>query len=89
MLRSDGGSIRSVASIVTSGAASVASRAIMFARPDSVIRPVNGAAGVVISAAGEWIAVMGFTIVADRVAAIDVLADTERLAGLLEPPPSR
>ncbi|HEX2577031.1 MAG TPA: sigma-70 family RNA polymerase sigma factor [Aquihabitans sp.] len=66
------------------GAEVVAGRAIMFASPARAAVPVtvNGAAGVVIVARGRPVSVMGFTVVDGRVAAIDVVADPDRLAGL-------
>ncbi len=40
---------------------------------------VNGTAGAVISVRGRPIAVMGFTVVEDRIVAIDAIADRERV----------
>jgi len=66
------------------GAAAVAARARLFARPDHRVVPatVNGAAGVVVVVAGEPVSVMGFTVVSGLVMAIDVLGDAERLRRL-------
>jgi RNA polymerase sigma factor (sigma-70 family) len=84
VVRSDGGPKRPAFSAVVQGASAVASRALMFARPDSSVLPalVNGAAGVVIVAARQPVAVMGFTVADGKVVEIDVLADLERLAQL-------
>jgi hypothetical protein len=48
------------------------------------VRPalVNGVAGVVVTPPGELFSIMAFTVRGGRVAAIDALADPERLAGL-------
>jgi RNA polymerase sigma-70 factor (ECF subfamily) len=43
---------------------------------------VNGAAGVVVARDGRTRAVTGFTVVGDRIVAIDILADPARLGGL-------
>jgi len=64
------------------GAAAVAGLARSYAAPQREARPavVNGAAGAVIFVAGQPIAVMGFVVRGGRIAAIDVLADPERIA---------
>jgi RNA polymerase sigma-70 factor (ECF subfamily) len=84
VVRSDGGPRRPQLSAVVRGAAEVAGRAMTFARPAAVIRPalVNGAAGVVIFAAGRPITVMGFTVAGGRIVAIETLADPDRIATL-------
>jgi RNA polymerase sigma-70 factor (ECF subfamily) len=66
------------------GAEAVAGRAMMFADAGREARPatVNGAAGMLVLAGGRPVSVMGFTVVGGRVAAIDVLADPERLGRL-------
>jgi RNA polymerase sigma factor (sigma-70 family) len=83
VLRSDGGA-GSPASVVVRGAHAVAGRAIMFARPAAVLRPVlvNGDAGVVVMVGGRPFSVMGFSISADRIVAIDVLVDRARLEAI-------
>ena len=43
---------------------------------------MNGAAGVVITFDGTPVSVVGFTVVNDRILAIDALADPERIASL-------
>jgi RNA polymerase sigma-70 factor (ECF subfamily) len=84
VVRSDGGSARPIASTVVRGAHAVASRAMMFHRPDAVLRPVlvDGTAGVVIEVDGVPDTIMGFTVRDGRIVAIDILADPERLASL-------
>jgi RNA polymerase sigma-70 factor (ECF subfamily) len=64
------------------GASAVAGLARSYAAPEREVRPaiVNGAAGAVIFIAGEPTAVMGFVVRGGRIAAIDVLADPERIA---------
>jgi hypothetical protein len=57
-------------------------RALMFSRPGASSRHalVNGAAGVLTWQGDRLIAVLGFTIAHDKIVAIDVLADPERLS---------
>ena len=43
---------------------------------------MNGAAGVVITVDGKPVSIMGFTVVNDRIIAIDALADPERIGAL-------
>lgn len=91
-LCADGGPSRAGISAIVHGAETVAGRAIMFSVPDVTIRPVvvNGNAGIVaVSADGEPISVMAFTISGNRVVAIDVLADPDRLRDLPGIQPSR
>jgi RNA polymerase sigma factor (sigma-70 family) len=66
------------------GAASVAKLARGYAGPEREVRAatVNGAAGAVVFVGGRATAVMGFVVRGGRVAAIDVLADLERIAKL-------
>jgi RNA polymerase sigma factor (sigma-70 family) len=68
----------------TAGAESVAKLARSYAGPDREVRAatVNGAAGAVILVGGRATAVMGFVVRDGRVAAIDVLADPQRIAKL-------
>jgi RNA polymerase sigma factor (sigma-70 family) len=84
VLRSDGGVVRSGASVVVRGAPEVAKRALTFAQPSALIRPalVNGVAGVVVTADGRPLSVMGFTVADGKIVEIDVLADPERLRQL-------
>jgi RNA polymerase sigma factor (sigma-70 family) len=91
VLRSDGGMAVPTASAVVRGAEAVAGRAIMFSRPGALVRPavVNGAAGVVVMVDGQPFSIMGFTVVEGKVAAIDVLADPDRLRNIDVSSPAR
>jgi len=82
VLRSDFGARRPAASVVTRGAAAVASQA--RAIPGALARPalVNGAAGVVITMRGRPYAVMGFTVSGGKIVAIDAIADPDRVRRL-------
>jgi len=62
----------------------VAERALTYARLSLFVRPalVNGAAGVVVTQHGQPFAVMAFTVTDGKIAAIDALADPERLQRL-------
>jgi RNA polymerase sigma factor (sigma-70 family) len=84
VLRSDGGVVSQGASAVVHGARAVAGRAIMFSRPDAVVRAalVNGAAGVVVVVDGRPFSIMGFTTSNGKIVEIDVLVDPERLDGI-------
>lgn len=84
VLRSDGGTLRPAATALVRGAAEVAARAMTFAHLHQHVRPVlvNGVAGVVVAPAGRPYSVMAFTVVGDRIVAIDALADPERLQAL-------
>ena len=64
------------------GASRVAGLARGYAAPQRHVRPavVNGAAGAVIFVAGGPTAIMGFVVRGGRIAAIDVLADSARIA---------
>ena len=81
LLRADGGPSQPDLSALVRGAESVARRALMFANPNAVLNPalVNGAAGVVVTVDGRPFSVMCFTVIDGRVAAIDALADPDRL----------
>lgn len=67
------------------GAAAVAKLARGYAGPEREVRraTVNGAPGAVIVVAERPSAVMGFVVRGGRIAAIDVLADPERVARLV------
>jgi RNA polymerase sigma factor (sigma-70 family) len=82
--RADGGRVRAGMSSVTVGPAAVAGQAMTYANPAAELRPalVNGAAGVVVAIGGQPVAIMGFTVVDDRIVAINSLADPERIAQL-------
>ena len=84
VLRSDGGTARPDLSVVVHGAAAVADRGLTVAQPSAPMRPVlvNGAAGVVVTVAGQPFAVMGFTVSRGKIAEIDIVADPERLLRL-------
>lgn len=68
------------------GAREVAGNALLFrgVHAVAVIRPVlvNGGAGLLNSVEGRALSVMSFSVVDGRIAAIDILADPERLARL-------
>jgi RNA polymerase sigma factor (sigma-70 family) len=83
VLRSDGGPGSSATALVH-GAALVAGRAIMFARPAASILPavVNGTAGVVVMVDGQPFSIMSFTIRQASIVEIDVLVDPQRLRGI-------
>jgi RNA polymerase sigma-70 factor (ECF subfamily) len=84
VLRSDGGTARPEASVVAHGPAAVADRAMTFHQPAARIRPalVNGAAGVVVTLAGQPVSVIGFTVTRGRITEIDALVDPERISRL-------
>jgi RNA polymerase sigma factor (sigma-70 family) len=84
VLRADGGEARRIATAHVHGAEAVARRAMMFAHLSPYVRPalVNGVAGVVVAPRGRPFSVMAFTITDGRIAAIDALADPERLSRL-------
>jgi hypothetical protein len=89
VLRSDGGAARPFASTLTRGAESVSGRALSYTSPAAVLHPVlvNGHAGVVVRIHDEPFAIMGFTVVAGRITAIEVLADPQRIRRLDLPDP--
>jgi len=69
------------------GAAAVARHARQGADVDAELHNalINGAAGVVVTRAGLPIAVISFTVAADRIVEIDTIADPERVAKLAVP----
>jgi RNA polymerase sigma factor (sigma-70 family) len=81
VLRADFGARRPAASRVVRGAAAVARQALVGAFPAAKLHRalVNGAAGMVVSVRGRPFAVLGFTVVDDRIVEIDALADPERV----------
>jgi RNA polymerase sigma factor (sigma-70 family) len=83
VLRADGGGAPGL-SHRAQGAENVAGRALMFKREDLTIHHalVNGTAGLLSTRNGELFSVMGLTIVAGRIAAMDILVDPERLRRL-------
>lgn len=82
VLRADGGAARPQASAVLHGPTAVARRAATFIRPMFQVHPmlVNGAAGAVLTYEGQPIALLGFTIAAGRITAIDAITDPSRLS---------
>ncbi|HEX4493474.1 MAG TPA: RNA polymerase sigma factor SigJ [Acidimicrobiia bacterium] len=84
VMRADAGAARPKLTTVVHGAEAVAGRALMFANPRAVVRPVlvNGAAGMLVTLNDRPVSVIGFTVQRDRIAAIDALADPERLQKL-------
>jgi RNA polymerase sigma factor (sigma-70 family) len=84
VLRSDGGVARPAVSVVVSGAAAVAERALTFARLSPFVRPalVNGVAGVVVAPGGRPLSVMAFTVSGGKIVEVDSLGDPERLRNL-------
>lgn len=83
VLRADGGALAPQISGRSEGAEAIARRAVMFSRPAALHAAlVNGAAGVVVEVDGAPFSVMAFTVHDGRIAAIDVLADPDRIAAL-------
>ena len=82
VLRADGGRVDT--STLVRGAAAVAGNAMMYSSGAPWVRPalVNGAAGVVVVPPGGPVAVIAFTVVGDRIVAIDALTDPSRLEQL-------
>ena len=84
VLHSDGGTARPDASMVLRGAAEVARRTLAIAHPAAPKHPVlvNGAAGVLVTVAGQPVALMGFTVSLGKITEIDAIADPGRLRRL-------
>ena len=85
VLRADAGPRRPELTRRIRGAEEVAGQAIMFARSGAGqgrAALVNGVDGTVTLRDGVAVAVAGFTVSDGRIAAIDILADPERLARL-------
>ena len=86
VFRSDGGGTGPLARPPVSGARDVAemlrTRGPVFA---AHARPVvvNGGAGVMVDLPGVITAIIGFTVVGGRIAAIDLIADPEKLRGTM------
>ncbi|MFF2114874.1 sigma-70 family RNA polymerase sigma factor [Rhodococcus koreensis] len=85
VLRADTGALPAGASTMVRGAETVAGRVLGFARLARFAHPalVNGAAGVVAISEGQLLSVLGVTIRQGVIVEIDILADRERLAGLV------
>jgi RNA polymerase sigma-70 factor (ECF subfamily) len=81
VLRSDGGPSRPRLTLSVRGAASIVEQARMAVNASLAVQPVlvNGAAGALIVAHGKPFSLMAFTVTEGRIAAIDVLADPDRL----------
>ena len=81
VLREDFGPRRPAASRVLHGAAAVAKEARIGANPAAQLHPalVNGAAGVVVTVGGRPFAVLGFTVAAGKIVAIDAFGDPQRV----------
>ena len=81
VLRSDGGTAYPEVSVVLHGPAAVVNHGLRIHDPAALLRPVlvNGAAGAVVILHGQPVAVVGFTVARGKVAAIDIIADPERL----------
>ena len=82
-----GAAQRPAASMTLHGAAAVAQQActgLSSILRVAQLRPalVNGAAGVVVTLRGRPVTVMGFTVTDGRIAAIDAIADSDRVAGI-------
>ena len=85
VFRMDSGDASRRAQGPITGAAAVARQVLTRgARFAPLGRPaiVNGAAGVVVGRVGQPIAVVGFTVAHDRIVAIDVITDPDKLRGL-------
>jgi Sigma-70 region 2 len=86
-LRADAAAVRAGAPAEARGAAAVTEHTLAaggFPRLARLARPalVNGAAGVVIAAAGRPFAVVGFTVRQGKILEIDIFADPTRLGQL-------
>ncbi|MFC4140643.1 MULTISPECIES: sigma-70 family RNA polymerase sigma factor [unclassified Microbacterium] len=84
VLRADSGAS---ATTIVRGAAAVAGNALMFAMPDAVLIPVlvDGRAGVIVTVGGRAVSLMAFSVLDDRVVAIDAYAGPRRLAEIALP----
>lgn len=74
------------ATVIVRGAPGIASRAMMFANPGALLRPVlvDGRPGVLVTVEGRPVSLMGFRVDAGRVLGIDAYSG-ERLAGIRLP----
>jgi RNA polymerase sigma-70 factor (ECF subfamily) len=81
VLREDFGPRRPAASRVVHGALAVARQASLAANLAADLHPalVNGAAGVVVTVGGRPFAVLGFTVAAGKIVAIDAFGDPQRV----------
>lgn len=85
VLRADAGPLMPGLSQTVRGAEEVAGQAIRFSSRAPLAEHVlvNGAAGVIVEEAGRVVSLIGFTVVKGRVVAMDILADSERLEGVM------
>lgn len=85
VLRADAGPLMPGLSQTVRGAEDVAGQAIRFSSRAHVAEHVlvNGAAGVLVRQGGRALSLTAFTIVDERVVAMDILADGERLKRLV------
>ncbi|MFI6335679.1 RNA polymerase sigma factor SigJ [Streptomyces sp. NPDC050535] len=86
VLRADSGTLvgGAAASKVVRGAAAVAQQALLFRQFSfsSELVLVNGTVGLVTAPDGRPMSVMGFTVKAEKIVALHILADPDRLARL-------
>jgi RNA polymerase sigma factor (sigma-70 family) len=84
VVRADGGAVPGRALQEIHGAAAVADQAWRYAGLNEYARPVlvNGAPGFLVAPHGKPFALMGFTVVGDKIVEIDILSDPERLRTL-------
>jgi RNA polymerase sigma factor (sigma-70 family) len=89
VLRVDGGPSRPTRTTILRGAETVASQARMGGMLDTQVSRVlvNGTPGAVIWMHGRVFSLMALTVTDGRIAAIDIIFDPERLAGLDLTPP--
>jgi RNA polymerase sigma factor (sigma-70 family) len=86
VFRIDSGSRTQLARPPVHGAEAVADQVLARGTPMARYAQhaiVNGAAGVVVAPGGRPLAVVGFTIVEDRIVAIDLIADPDKLARIV------
>jgi RNA polymerase sigma-70 factor (ECF subfamily) len=80
--------------MVVHGSAAVATQALkgltsIIVRPHVRLHPVlvNGTAGVVVTTGGRPMTVIGFTVAAGKIVAIDAIADPDRVRRIAEAVP--
>jgi RNA polymerase sigma-70 factor (ECF subfamily) len=85
VFRTDGGGVPPRARPPVVGAEAVAQHVLERATLARYARPalVNGAAGLVVAPGGRPISVVGFTVSRGRIVAIDIIADPNKLGGLI------
>jgi RNA polymerase sigma factor (sigma-70 family) len=85
VFRVDSGTRATLAPALLTGAADVAEHAAAHGpRFATLCEPalVNGAAGIIATTRGGVLAVVGITVIKERIAAIDLILDPDKLAGL-------